>query len=184
MSKVARLPTPPRHDLQQESHLIQLLAAADQLDLCTLTEHDQAVIVHVALRLLENKLRREDAVISTPQDAKDYCRLKLGDLGHEVFMVMYLDSQHRVISSEELFRGTIDAASVYPREVVKQALAHNAAAVVFSHNHPSGVSEPSSADKQLTTRLIESLGLMGIRVLDHIVVSAVGSCSFAERGFL
>ncbi len=102
----------------------------------------------------------------------------------EVFSAVFLDSQHRVIRFEELFRGTIDSASVYPREVVKQALACNAAAVILVHNHPSGDPAPSDADRRITQRLIEALGLVEIRVIDHIVVGSEGCTSFAELGYI
>ena len=116
-------------------------------------------------------------------NVKEYLALKLGAHEREVFAVMFLDSQHRLISFEEMFFGTIDAASVYPREVLKMALRHNAAAVIFAHNHPSGVPEPSQADKRITERLVEALKLVDIRVLDHIVVGE--SCvSFAEKGWI
>jgi DNA repair protein RadC len=103
---------------------------------------------------------------------------------HEVFVVVFLDAQHRVVASEELFRGTLTQTSVYPREVVKRALHHNAAAVILAHNHPSGVAEPSRADEALTAALKQALGLVDVRVLDHFVVAGDGALSFAERGLL
>lgn len=110
--------------------------------------------------------------------------MKLRDLDHEVFCCVYLDNRNRVIKCEELFRGTIDGATVHPREVVKRALAHNAAAVILAHNHPSGVAEPSQADELITRRIKESLGTVDIRVLDHLVIGD-GHCeSMAERGLL
>ncbi len=123
-------------------------------------------------------------VLSQPRAARDYLRMRLRDLPHEVFAVVYLDNRHRAIKFEELFRGTIDGASVHPREVVKEALAVNAAAVILTHNHPSGMAEPSQADELITRRLKEALGLVDIRVLDHLIVGD-GVCeSFAERGLL
>ncbi|HEY1891520.1 MAG TPA: DNA repair protein RadC [Steroidobacteraceae bacterium] len=110
--------------------------------------------------------------------------LRFGALEHEVFSVIYLDSRHRVIECRDLFRGTIDAASVHPREVVKEALGRNAAACILAHNHPSGVAEPSAADELITRKIREALGLVDIRVLDHVVVAAGGTVSFAERGLL
>ena len=116
---------------------------------------------------------------------RDYLRLHLAGLLHEVFFALWLDSQHRLLVAEELFRGTLASTSVYPREVVKRALAHNAAAVVFAHNHPSGVAEPSSADETLTRSLKQSLALVDVRVLDHFVVAGQATpLSFAERGML
>ena len=115
---------------------------------------------------------------------RDYLRLLLHDRGHEVFVCLFLDAQHRMIASEELFRGTLAQTSVYPREVLKAALAHNAAAVIFAHNHPSGVAEPSRADELLTQALKQALGLVDIRTLDHFVVAGNQVVSFAERGLL
>ncbi|ATJ83405.1 DNA repair protein RadC [Halomonas beimenensis] len=122
--------------------------------------------------------------ITQPALAFEYLQVLLQDYEHEVFSPLFLDSQHRVIRFEELFRGTIDSASVYPREVVKRALACNAAAVILVHNHPSGDPEPSDADRRITQRLKEALGLVEIRVIDHIVVGSQGCDSFAEQGYL
>lgn len=122
--------------------------------------------------------------LANPRATREYLRMRLRDLDHEVFCCLHLDNRHRVIAFDELFRGTIDGASVHPREVVKQALARNAAAVILAHNHPSGVAEPSQADELITRRLKEALALVDIRVLDHIIVGD-GQCeSFAERGLL
>lgn len=135
-----------------------------------------------AAEALALKYKRE-GTFTDAASVKEYLALKLGAHEREVFAVMFLDSQHRLISFEEMFFGTIDAASVYPREVLKMALSHNAAAVIFAHNHPSGVPEPSQADKRITERLVEALKLVDIRVLDHIVVGE--SCvSFAEKGWI
>lgn len=122
--------------------------------------------------------------ITQPALAFEYLQLLLQDYEHEVFSALFLDSQHRVICFEELFRGTIDSASVYPREVVKQALACNTAAMILVHNHPSGDPAPSDADRRITQRLKEALGLVEIRVIDHIVVGSQGCDSFAEQGYL
>lgn len=122
--------------------------------------------------------------LSNPRATREFLRMQLRDLPHEVFCCVFLDNRHRVIAFEELFRGTIDGASVHPREVVKRALAKNAAAVILAHNHPSGIAEPSQADELITRRLKEALGLVDIRVLDHLVIGD-GVCeSFAERGLL
>lgn len=110
--------------------------------------------------------------------------MKLGSREYEVFVVVMLDTQHRLIEALEMFRGTIDAASVYPREVVKEVLARNASAVILAHNHPSGVAEPSAADRLLTDRLKNALSLVDVRVLDHLVVAGADITSFAERGWL
>src|SRR5690554_4798060 len=122
--------------------------------------------------------------ITQPRLAFEYLQVLLQDYQHEVFSAVFLDTQHRVICFEELFRGTIDSASVYPREVVKQALSHNAAAVILVHNHPSGDPEPSDADRRITQRLKEALALVDVRVIDHIVVGSEGCESLAEGGYL
>ncbi|MCS0404298.1 RadC family protein [Vibrio diabolicus] len=135
-----------------------------------------------AAEALAVKYKRE-GTFTNPTKVKEYLKLKLGAHDREVFAVMFLDNQHQLISFEELFFGTIDAASIYPREVLKTALNHNAAAVIFAHNHPSGIAEPSQADKRITQRLIDALKLVDIRVLDHIVVGE-GCVSFAEKGLI
>ncbi|MBP8924419.1 MAG: DNA repair protein RadC [Pseudomonadales bacterium] len=122
--------------------------------------------------------------LGSPAEVRQFLQLKMRYLPHEVFACLFLDNQHAVICYEELFRGTIDGASVYPREIVKRALALNAAAVIFAHNHPSGVAEPSQADQRLTQRLKVALGTVDIRVLDHFVVGEADALSFAERGLL
>jgi DNA repair protein RadC len=122
--------------------------------------------------------------LAAPADAARYFRARLLDLPHEVFCCLFLDTRHRLIRYEELFRGTIDGATVYPREVVKRALQCNAAAVILGHNHPSGVSEPSEADRSITVKLAKALALVEIRLLDHLVVSRGGHVSLAERGLL
>lgn len=130
------------------------------------------------------ELMMTGSALANPRATREFLRSKLRDLPHEVFCCVYLDNRHRVIAFKELFRGTIDGASVHPREVVKEALARNAAAVILVHNHPSGLAEPSQADELITRRLKEALGLVEIRVLDHLVVGD-GVCeSFAERGLL
>jgi DNA repair protein RadC len=122
--------------------------------------------------------------LGAPADAARYLKAKLLDLPHEVFCCLFLDTRHRLIRYEELFRGTIDGATVYPREVVKRALVHNASAVILGHNHPSGVSEPSDADRSITLKLAKALALVEIRLLDHVVVSRGGHVSLAERGLV
>ena len=142
-----------------------------------------AAVIEMARRALAQRLQSA-AVFDSPQAVKDYLRLQLGGLAHEVFAVLFLDAQHRLIRLEEMFRGTLSQTSVYPREVVKRALALNAAAVVLAHNHPSGVAEPSRADEFLTQHLKSALALVDVRVLDHLVVASGGAVSFAERGLL
>ncbi len=143
----------------------------------------EAELVSIAKAFSRRRLAR-GRKITQPALAFEYLQILLQDYEHEVFSAVFLDSQHRVISFEELFRGTIDSASVYPREVVKQALANNAAAVILVHNHPSGDPEPSDADQRITQRLKEALGLVEIRVIDHIVVGGEYCVSLAERGDL
>ena len=142
-----------------------------------------SAVVELARRALAGELRAASALAS-PQAVRDYLRLSLGGRPHEVFVVLYLDAQHRVLATEELFRGTLTQTSVYPREVVKAALAANAAAVIFAHNHPSGVAEPSQADELLTRSLKDALGLVDVKVLDHFIVAGNRALSFAERGLL
>jgi DNA repair protein RadC len=134
-------------------------------------------------RALREELQQRDA-LSSPLAVRDYLRIILSGKEYEVFVVIFLDAQNRVIESEELFRGTLTQTSVYPREVVKAALRHNAAAVIFSHNHPSGVAEPSHADQLLTQSLKQALALVDVKVLDHFIVAGSGVLSFAERGLL
>jgi DNA repair protein RadC len=136
-----------------------------------------------ALEVLSRRMRTGSALLS-PRDVKDYLHLKLAPREHESFTVVFLDAQHRVIDCVEMFRGTLSQASVYPREVVKEALHLNAGAVILAHNHPSGMAEPSRADEFLTQTLKSALALVDVRVLDHLVVATGGCVSFAERGLL
>ena len=140
-------------------------------------------VLEMGKRHLRETLHHGDAM-SNPDDTRRFLVSTLRDYPYEVFACLFMDNRHRVICFEEMFRGTIDGASVHPREIVKQALTHNAAAVILAHNHPSGVAEPSQADKSLTRRLKEALSLVDIRVLDHFVVAGGEAVSFAERGLL
>ena len=140
-------------------------------------------IVATALDILAVRLPHTD-VLSSPDVVRKYLVTQFAGLEHEVFSILLLDNRHRVIRFEEMFRGTIDGCSVHPREVVKAALTANAAAVILAHNHPSGVAEPSRADTQLTRRLSDALGLIDVRVIDHVVVGADETVSFAERGLI
>ena len=137
-----------------------------------------------ALLILEKCLTTSTCSLSSPGAVRDYLRLQLGHEEHEVFFAIWLDAQHRAIRLERLFRGTLTQTSVYPREVVKAGLAANAASVIFAHNHPSGVAQPSQADELLTRNLKEALSLVEIKVLDHFVVAGTAAISFAERGLL
>ena len=140
-------------------------------------------ITAAAADALMPTLQKRD-VLTSPEATRKFLKLRIQHKEHEVFACLFLDNHHRVIEYKELFRGTIDGASVHPREVVKESLLHNAAAVIFAHNHPSGVAEPSQADVRITERLKDSLALVDVRVLDHIVIGDGATVSFAERGLL
>ena len=140
-------------------------------------------VLQAAQTLLARQLRGQE-VLSSPQAVRDFLRVQLGALEHEVFAVLMLDAQNRLIEYVELFRGTVSQATVYPREVVKESLARNAAALILVHNHPSGVAEPSRADEHLTQTLKAALTLVDVRVLDHLIVAGSDVVSFAERGLL
>ena len=168
---------------------LRALLSADQEALCALPGMGPAkcaqlqAALEMARRHLGEALERGKP-LTDPAATRRYLTARFRDLPHEVFACLHLDNRHRVIAFEELFRGTIDGASVHPREVVRSALKHNAAALVFAHNHPSGVAEPSDADRRLTQRLKDALALVDIRVLDHFVVGDGEVASFAERGWL
>lgn len=168
---------------------LSALCAAGERELCEVAGMGQAkyaqlqAVLEMARRTLREKITN-GAALNSPAAVREYLRLKLQALPHEVFVVLFLDAQNRVIEIEELFRGTLTQTSVYPREVVKRALRHNAGAVIFAHNHPSGVAEPSHADETLTQALKQALALIDVRVLDHFIVAGAGVVSFAERGLL
>jgi len=147
----------------------------------------KACLLQAALELgkryLAEELKRDDA-LKNPTDCADYLRARLVGYPFEVFACLFLDNRHRVILFEELFRGTIDCTNVYPREVVRRCLLHNAAAVIFAHNHPSGISEPSQADRTITRQLQQALALVEVRVLDHFIVGAGVPTSMAQLGWL
>lgn len=134
-------------------------------------------------RYLKERLR-PGATISSPSDSREFLLASLRDRPHEVFCCLFLDNRHRVLAFDELFRGTIDAAAVYPREIVKQALSRNAAAVILAHNHPSGVAEPSQSDQLITRRIRDALDLVDVRLLDHFVIGDNNCVSLASRGML
>ena len=142
-----------------------------------------AAAIELARRSLKDDLRAGSALTS-PGSVRDYLRLAIADLEHEVFVCLWLDAQHRVIRCEELFRGSLAQTSVYPREIVKAGLKANAAAVIFAHNHPSGAAQPSQADELLTRNLKDALALVDVKVLDHFIVAGRQTLSFAERGLL
>ena len=144
---------------------------------------EQQAIIDQALQILEERAVYRGASLTAPSAVREYLRLWISPLEHEVFIAIWLDAQNRVIDREELFRGSLTQTSVYPREVVKKALARNAAAVIFAHNHPSGNEEPSRADDALTKNLKDSLAMVDVRLLDHFVIGD-SVVSYAERGLL
>ncbi len=141
-------------------------------------------LIDSALYVIKKRMKESGVFMENPAEVKAYLILKMAELEHEVFSVLFLDSQHKLICYEEMFRGTINGSSVYPREVAKLALQLNASAVIFSHNHPSGSVVPSGADRKITVELKKSLSLFDIRVLDHIIIGGVNTSSFAELGYL
>jgi DNA repair protein RadC len=176
-------------DVLKNFHSLRKLIAADRQRFCAERGLGLArfaelqATVEIARRQLTESLRAGPS-LSSPSSSCDFLTARLRDLEHEVFCCLYLDKRHRLIRFEELFRGTIDGASVHPREIVKQALRHNSAAVIVAHNHPSGVAEPSQADEFITQRVKEALALVDIRLLDHIIVGDGACVSLAERGLL
>lgn len=140
--------------------------------------------IYRAMGLLEKRLRKPGEAFNSPRSVRDFLTLNLAGYDHEVFSALWLDTQHRLIEAEHLFSGTLSQASVFPREVVKRALHHNAAAVILAHNHPSGRAEPSQADQLLTAALKQALGMVDVRVLDHFIIAGRDTLSFAERGLL
>ena len=140
-------------------------------------------IFEMSRRALNEEMQVKD-ILTSPKQVRDYLCLKLGSLTREVFMVLFLDAQNRIITTEEMFTGTLTQTSVYPREVVKRALHHNAASVIFAHNHPSGVAEQIRADEMITTELKKALALVDVRVLDHFIAAGNQTVSFSERGLI
>ena len=157
--------------------------AADYKDPRVFTLYEQHAI-STALRAMERALRQPGSVLDSPTVVTDFLRLKLGTLPHEVFAILYLNSQNQLIAFEDAFRGTVNQTAVYPREVVKSALMHNAAAVILAHNHPSGTPEPSHADRMLTDHLRRALELVDVATLDHVIVAGDKRYSFAEHGLV
>ena len=155
----------------------------DALKPAALSREEKRSVIKLALAILTER-HRAGRALESPGQTRDFLRLKLFERKHEVFGALFLDTRHRVIRLAEMFQGTIDGATVHPRVVVQRALELNAAAVVLFHNHPSGVAEPSMADEAITRRLRDALALVDVRVLDHFVVAAGESVSFAERGLL
>ena len=168
---------------------LRALLEADQKSFCQAQGLGNAKYIllqatlEMSRRYLSESMVREDT-LSSPEHTRRYLMARMRDYRREVFACVFLDNRHRVISYEELFFGTIDSASVHSREIVKQTLEHNASAVILAHNHPSGIAEPSHADRELTNQLQKALSLVDVRVLDHIVVGDGDTVSFAERGYL
>ena len=176
-------------DLLQRYGSLRQLLEADQAGFCEgpglgMAKYVQLqAVLEMSRRYLEHTLQRGDPLQSVT-DTRRYLIAKLRHYPHEVFACLFLDNRHRMIVFEELFYGTIDGASVHPRQVVKRALHHNAAALILAHNHPSGIAEPSRADEQITVRLKNALDLIDVRVLDHFIIGDGTTVSFAERGLL
>lgn len=175
-------------DLLDDSGGLNALLSANEAKFCHHKGLGQAkfvqmkAVVEMSRRYLDEKMRRGN-VLTDASAVEDYLKLQLRNYPYEVFCCVFLDNKHRVIEFEELFRGTIDSASVHPREVIRRVLHHNAAAVIFSHNHPSGVAEPSQADQHITNLLTQALGLIDVRVLDHFIIGDE-VVSFAQRGLI
>jgi len=176
-------------DLLQRFGSLSGIFAATEAEVSAV--HGMGMSKHVQLQAIFEMVQRalkeemcERDVLSSPEQVRDYLCLQLGRVPHEVFVVLFLDAQNRLMETETLFTGTLTQTSVYPREVVKRALHHNAAAVILAHNHPSGLTEPSRADEVLTRKLKEALDMVDVRVLDHFVVAGNAALSFAERGLL
>lgn len=176
-------------DLMQEFKSLNTLFAANEQDFCKTKGLGRAkyvqlqAVMEMARRSLKEQLKARDT-FSSPETVRSYLRLTLSNLAQEVFMVIFLDAQNRIIAAENLFTGTLTQTSVYPREVVKRALHHNAAGIIFAHNHPSGVAEPSASDRTLTQALKSALTLVDIKVLDHFIIGSNSITSFAERGII
>lgn len=176
-------------DLLARFTTLNAMFSASQKDFCNIHGMGQAkyvqmqAVIELSRRALVEEMRTGDA-LNSPRAVREYLQLLLREKEQEVFMCIFLDAQHRVLAFEELFHGTLTQTSVYPREIVKRTLFHNAAAVIFAHNHPSGVTEPSQSDRLLTDALKQSLALVDVKVLDHFIVAGAGYLSFAERGLL
>jgi len=175
-------------DLLTDTGSLSALLSASEENFCQHKGLGQAkyvqmkAVVEMSRRYLDEKMKRGD-VLNNASEVENYLKLKLRHYPYEVFACVFLDNKHRVIEFEELFRGTIDSASVHPREVIRRVIHHNAAAVIFSHNHPSGVAEPSQADQRITDRLKHALSFIDVRVLDHFIIGD-DIVSFAQRGLI
>jgi DNA repair protein RadC len=176
-------------DMLTQFGSLSALCCADRKTFCDIHGVGEAkyvqlqAIMEMAQRALGEELK-QGVELSSPRSVRDFLRLRLQRLPHEVFVGVFLDAQNRVLAVDDLFSGTLTQTSVYPREVVKRALRHNAAAIIFAHNHPSGIAEPSRADETLTATLKRALALVDVQVLDHFVIGSDSAMSFAERGLL
>lgn len=141
-------------------------------------------VIRKALRILESRLQKTEGFVRSPTEAHQFAILKIADRKAEVFAVMFLNTRHQLIEFREMFHGTIDGAAVYPREVARAALETNASVVIVMHNHPSGIPEPSEADRSITLKLARALALLDVRLLDHIIVGGMQTVSMAERGLI
>ena len=176
-------------EMLSEFRSLRGLLTADRHLVCRMPGLGDAkfALLQAALELARRhyaELMQIGPALSNPRATREFLRTRLRDLDHELFCCLFLDNRHRVISFDEVFRGTIDGASVHPREVVRRAIGHNAAAVILAHNHPSGIAEPSAADVAITRRLRDALALVDVRVLDHLIVGEATPVSLAERGLV
>ncbi|RMQ98656.1 putative DNA repair protein [Pseudomonas savastanoi pv. glycinea] len=171
--------------LQIGEHLMKLHSINEAIaDMDSIARSIEDEMIQDALEILDHRLFTHETALESPPDVASYLKLKLAAEEHEAFAVVFLNAKHQPLVFEILFRGSIDCAAIYPRQVVKRALAHNAAAVIISHNHPSGCTEPSSADITLTTRVRDALSLVDVRLVDHFIVGSGKPLSFAERGLI
>ena len=170
--------------IEPDTHQTACVVRTEELPAYQIDIQDDDAIVQKALAILASRMRSAEIILTNPDAVRDFLRIRMGALEHEVFNVVFLNAQHGVIAIEEMFRGTLTQTAVYPREVLKRAMHHNAAAIVLAHNHPSGVAEPSLADKRLTETLSKTLSMVDVTVLDHFIVAGVQCISFAERGLI
>jgi DNA repair protein RadC len=170
--------------IESDTHQTASVVRTEDMPAYQIGSHDDDAIIQKALAILASRMRSAEIILSNPDAVRDFLRIKMGTLEHEVFNVVFLNAQHGVIAVEEMFRGTLTQTAVYPREVLKRVMHHNAAAILLAHNHPSGVAEPSNADKRLTETLSKALSMVDVTVLDHFIVAGVQCISFAERGLI
>ncbi|NDU92815.1 MAG: DNA repair protein RadC [Ferrovum sp.] len=170
--------------IEPDTHQTTCLVKTEDMPAYQIDIQDDDAIIQKAIAILASRLRNAEVFLLHPDAVRDFLRIKMGALEHEVFNVVFLNAQHGVIAIEEMFRGTLTQTAVYPREVLKRVMHHNASAILLAHNHPSGVAEPSQADKRLTETLSKALSMVDVTVLDHFIVAGVQCISFAERGLI